>query len=302
MFRVGVIGEKQLMWFRANNAVDVLPPPTWGISRESHADEQAAVSSSVRTALVTGASCGIGCELAKILADQQYNLVLVSRDRDRLLGLSAELESRHGITVTAIPKDLSCPDAPAELLSELRQRSINVDMLINNAGFALGGEFSAADVSQTVALLQVNVGALTHLTRLLLPPMLSRRWGRVLNIASIAGFYPGPLTACYNASKAFVVSFSLALANEMKGSGVSITCLCPGPTETRFAERAGLMGTRAFSKNVMSAATVAETGYAAMMAGKPMAVAGIRNKLRLLPLPLVPAKILAHFSRKYHEV
>ncbi|HET6251574.1 MAG TPA: SDR family NAD(P)-dependent oxidoreductase, partial [Tepidisphaeraceae bacterium] len=210
--------------------------------------------------------------------------------------------SRHGIIATPICKDLSLPDSPGELLSETRQRSIGVDVLVNNAGFAISGNFASADPGQIVALLNVNVVAFAQLPRLFLPRMLARQQGRILNISSIAGFYPGPLTACYNASKAFECSLSLALSNELKGTGVTATCLCPGPTRTRFAQRANLLGSRAFSENVMDAATVARIGYNAMMAGEPMVVAGIRNKLRMLPIPLVPAGILAHFSRKYHEV
>lgn len=290
------------MWFRSSHPAELLPYPPRGVFRSTRPVLPAHPSGARRCALITGASSGIGYEMAHILADQEYNLVLVSRDRDRMLALAAELESRHGITVTSIARDLSTPHAPDELMMELRQRAIAPDMLINNAGFAQGGEFAAADASQILSLLHVNVVALTHLTRLILPGMISRQWGRVLNVASIAGFYPGPLTACYNASKAFVISFSQALSNECMGTGVTVTCLCPGPTKTRFAERAGLIGTKAFRNGVMSAADVADIGYAALMAGKPLVVAGVRNKLRMLPIPLVPSKILAHFSRKYHEV
>jgi short-subunit dehydrogenase len=290
------------MWFRANHPDDVLTMPRWGFFRERQAEAVEPRSPSIRTALITGASSGIGCELAKILAAQRHNLVLVARDHTRLLGLSAELESRHGITVTAITCDLASPSAPAELLAELRQRSLVIDVLVNNAGFALGGMFAETETAETVSLLHVNVVALTHLTRLLLPGMVARQSGRVLNVASIAGFYPGPLTACYNASKAFVISFSLAISNELKGTGVTVTALCPGPTRTGFAQRAGLCGTKAFRDNVMDAAAVAHAGYAAMMAGKPLAVTGLRNKLRMIPIPLVPSRMLAHFSRKYHEV
>jgi len=290
------------MWFRAHNPLELLPAPRWRHAHEQSPADGDSASSSPRTALVTGASSGIGRELAKILADHRYNLVLVARDRDQLLTVAAELESRHGITVTAISKDLSSAEAPEELLGELRQRSIVIDVLVNNAGFALGGEFGSADVSRTISLLHVNVVCLTHLTRLLMPGMVARKRGQILNVASIAGFYPGPLTACYNASKAFVVSFSLALANELKGTGVTTTCLCPGPTHSRFAERAGLSRSKAFSENVMESRVVAEIGFSAMMAGKPMAIAGLRNKLRMLTIPLVPARILAHFSRRYHEV
>lgn len=290
------------MWFRSQHSVELLTRSRSGLERNSQPFAIIAGKPSQRTALITGASSGIGTELAKLFADQGYNLVLIARDRERLLALAAELESRHGITVTAISKDLALPEAPTELLSDLRQRSIHIDVLVNNAGFAMGGEFTCADVSQTVALLHVNVVALTHLTRLLLPGMVARRWGKVLNVASLAAFYPGPLTACYNASKAFVVSFSQALSNELAGTGVTATCLCPGPTETRFAERAGLTRSKAFSANLMSAQAVAEEGFAALMAGKCLVVAGTTNKLRMLPISLMPSRILAHFSRKYHQV
>lgn len=302
------------MWFKTHSPTEIMQNSRWGHSsrwglssgwglwRDRQADLDDLDHPVHRTALITGASSGIGSELARIFARHHQNLVLVARDRARLLALAAELESHYGITVTPITCDLSVPDAAAEVHRELRQRSLTTDILVNNAGFALGGAFTSANADQTVDLLQVNIVALTHLTRLLAPGMVARRWGRILNVASIAAFYPGPLTACYNASKAFVVSLSLALSNELKDTGVSVTCLCPGPTRTRFAQRAGLTSTRAFSENVMDAAAVAESGYAAMMSGKPLAVSGLRNKLRMLPIPLVPNRILAHFSRKYHEV
>lgn len=289
------------MWFRAYS-LQLLPTPRATLLGERRPVATLPAARAPRTALVTGASGGIGLELARVLAEEGHNLVLVARDRDKLLALAAELESRHGITVTAMVKDLALPSSPTEIVAELRRRSIPVDLLVNNAGFATGGFFAETDLATSLQLLQVNVVALTHLTRLLLPGMISRGWGKVLNIASIAAFIPGPLTASYNASKAFVVSLSGALANELAGTGVTVTALCPGPTSTHFAERAGLTRARAFSCNVMDAASVARDGYRAMMAGKPLAIAGRRNKLRMLPIPFVPRRVLAHFSRKYHEV
>ncbi|HWE03700.1 MAG TPA: SDR family oxidoreductase [Tepidisphaeraceae bacterium] len=290
------------MWLKTQNVSERLPRSSRDNAPDSRPRAAGTQSGRPRTALITGASSGIGREIARLLAEDHFNLVLVARDHERLLTISAELESRHGITATPIVKDLSSPDASLEILSEIRRRSLPVDVLVNNAGFAVGGNFACADMAQTIALLNVNVVALTQLSRLLLPGMLARQWGRILNVASIAGFYPGPLTACYNASKAFVVNFSLALSNELHGTGVTATCLCPGPTQTRFAQRANLIGARAFSEGVMAATPVARIGYKAMMTGRTMAVAGWRNKLRMLPIPLVPSRILSHFSRKYHEV
>lgn len=255
-----------------------------------------------RTALVTGASGGIGCELARVIAAHGHNLVLVARDETRLRSVAAELEGSYSVRAHVIVRDLTQPSAASELYRELRQRSIPVDILVNNAGFATGGPFAESDPANATQLLQLNVMALTHLTRLFLPEMIQRGWGRLLQVSSIAAFFPGPLTACYNASKAYVLSFSLALSNELTGTGVTSTVLCPGPTRTGFAQRARLLGTRAFSGPIMDPAEVARIGYEALMQGKPKAIAGLRNKMRMFPVPLVPRRILAHFSRLYHEV
>ena len=183
-----------------------------------------------RTVLITGASSGIGREIAITCARQGHRLVLVARRQGTLATLAEELGTTHKTQVDVIACDLAVADASASLVDELRKRQLDVDMLVNNAGFATRGLFAATDVEQTEQLLAVNIVALTTLTRLLLPPMLERRYGRILNVASIAGYFPGPLTATYNASKAFVVSFTEALANELQGTGVSATVLCPGPT------------------------------------------------------------------------
>lgn len=254
-----------------------------------------------QTALITGASCGIGFELARIFASHGYNLVLVSRDRLRLQSMAKELSAKHGVAVEVLAKDLSCPSAPEELFCELRKRSVDVDVLVNNAGFGMKSLFAECDSETVLQLLQVNTIALTHLTRLFLPSMLARGSGKIMNVASLAALVPGPLTAVYNASKAYVLSFSEALVNELQGTGVTVTALCPGPTRTKFEDRAGVANTPAFRGKIMDATTVAEAAFGGLMKGKPVVVPGFKNKLRILPIPWVPRRILAHFSRRYHE-
>ena len=187
-----------------------------------------------------------------------------------------------------MPRDLSQPTAPTELYRELLQRSIKIDFLVNNAGFAAGGRFADGDPANSLQLLQVNVIALTHLTRLFLPDMIQRGWGRLLHVASIAAFFPGPLTACYNASKAYVLSFSHALSQtSFKAAASARRFFAPGRRRPAL-RRARLLGTRAFSGRIMEAAEVARVGYDAMMEGKIQAIAGIKNKMRMFPVPLVP--------------
>ena len=253
-----------------------------------------------RTALVTGASGGIGRELAGILAQNGYDLVLVSRCSTELEDLAKKLGGSHVIHAVALSIDLSAGGCSMSLCGELRRRNLEIDVLVNNAGFAIQGEFSATDVAAQLRLLQLNIMSVTHLTHLLLPGMIERGWGRILNVSSIAAFVPGPLMATYNASKSYVLSFSEAIAHEVRGTGVTVTALCPGPTKTRFADRAGLADSKAF-QIVMDAGDVARAGYAGMMKGKSMVIPGMRNKLRKLPLALVPRRVLAHFARKYHE-
>ncbi|MEA2565364.1 MAG: uncharacterized protein QOD49_541, partial [Actinomycetota bacterium] len=186
-------------------------------------------------ALVTGASGGIGEELARILARHGYDLVLVARSADKLAALAERLELDHGIQVRAIAKDLARPDAAAEIHEWLAAEGLTVDVLVNNAGMGLLGKFAEIGIEGDVEMLRLNVEAPTLLTRLLLPSMLERGSGRILNLASTAGFQPGPLMAVYYATKAYVLSFSEALANEVAGTGVTVTALCPGPTETGFS-------------------------------------------------------------------
>ena len=253
------------------------------------------------TALITGASSGIGHEFALLFARSGYDLVLVARNRSVLDGLASQVRDEFGVEAIVCPKDLSVRTAPEELFRELQQQGVTVDVLINDAGFAMQGPFVENELTTLLDMLQVNMITLTHLTRLFLPPMIERGRGKVLNMASIGSYMPGPLMAAYFASKAYVLSFSEALSNEVEGTGVTITALCPGPTRTRFAARAKLTDTRAFRGTLMAAADVAREGFEALMKGRTVVITGFKYRMQLLPTPLVPRRLLAHFARQYHE-
>ena len=192
-----------------------------------------------KTALITSASGGIGYELAKLFANDHYNLVLVARNASKLAQVADELQRQFGISAKSIPLDLTAPTAPQFLFDQLQREDIAVDILVNNAGYGVFGEFAKIPLEDTLGQIQLNVTALTHLTKLFLGSMIERRSGKIMNVASVAGFQPGPLMAVYYATKAYVISFSEALANELADKGVTVTCLCPGATETAFAGRAG---------------------------------------------------------------
>lgn len=254
-----------------------------------------------RTALITGASSGIGAELARIHAARGGNLVLVARRQDRLDVLKAELETAHGIAARVLVKDLARAEAAAEIHDELTSQRVRIDYLINSAGFGYGGRFHEQDWARNEAMIQVNVTALAALMRRFLPEMVSRGGGRVLNVASMAGFLPGPLQATYYASKAFVVSFSEAVGNELAGTGVTVTALCPGPVETEFIERADLRQAKGFARPV-PVRGVAEAGYNAMLKGKRIIVPGLANKLVIgLLLRLTPRRGATAISRAMME-
>ena len=247
-------------------------------------------------ALVTGASSGIGRELAICCAAGGHDLVLVARHEDVLRALAVELEARHGAASLVLPLDLARPEAPGELHRELERRSLAIDVLVNNAGFAIHGPLAGADLTAASELMQVNMVALTLLTRLFLPGMLARGRGRIMNVASTAAFQPGPYMAIYYASKAYVLSFTHALAEELRGTGVTATTLCPGPTTTGFQARAGLRGVPLFTRSILlsgSAAEVAAAGYRAMMAGKREIVPGFRNRVHVFATRFLTRPALA---------
>lgn len=259
------------------------------------------MTSDCKTALITGASSGIGAELARIHAQHGGDLVLVARRRERLEALKAELETAHGITAHVIVKDLTDSNAAAQIHDELTRQGVPIDYLINNAGFGNGGFFHEQDWTRNEAMIQVNILALAALTRAFVPEMISRGSGRILNVASMAGFLPGPLQATYYATKAFVVSFSEAIGNELAGTGVTVTALCPGPVDTEFIEQANLREAKGFARTV-SARGVAEAGYNAMLKGQPIIVPGFVNKLLIHGLlRLAPRQLATAISRAMME-
>ena len=232
-----------------------------------------------RTVLVTGASGGIGYALAEVFAANKYDLIITARSTEKLEDARREFETRHGIKVHVITADLADAASPALIDWELSRRGLTVDVLVNNAGFGTWGLFEACDWQAQAGMLQVNIVALTHLTRLLLPGMLQRGGGRILNVASTAAFAPGPLMSVYFASKAYVHSFSAALAREVAGRGVAVTCLCPGPTASGFQQRAANTHIRVNKdRQLAPARAVAEYGYRAMLQGRAVAIYGWDNQ------------------------
>jgi short-subunit dehydrogenase len=249
-----------------------------------------------QTALVTGASAGIGAELAKLCAADGCNVVLVARNAERLAVLAGDLARAHNIQARVLAADLADSVAPAQVFEQLQ--STPIDILINNAGFGLRGAFAEMDWAADAGLMQVNMTAPVHLTKLFLPAMLQRKRGRILNVASTAAFVPGPFMALYYASKAFLLSFSESIANEVKGTGVTVTVLCPGPTRTEFFERAGITGGKLSQGPSMTAADVAGEGYRAMMAGKTQVIAGARNRWLMRGARIAPRGMVAGVTRR----
>jgi short-subunit dehydrogenase len=250
-----------------------------------------------RRALVTGASGGIGWEFAQLLAAAGYDLALAARSRDRLEAGARSLQSERGVTVSTVAIDLARPGSAAELFAQVPW----CDVLINNAGFANNGKFAQIDPGHVGEELQLDVVTLTELTRLYLPGMIDRRAGRILNVASTAGFLPGPNMAVYYASKAYVISFTEALAEELRGTGVTATVLCPGATKTGFQERAQVKNTPLIRFGLADARSVAKAGIDGMMRGKTVVVPGFTNKLVAISPKIAPRKLLVRISGKAVE-
>jgi len=234
------------------------------------------------TALITGASSGIGRALAREFAAHGHDVVLVARTSDALDVLAAELAREHGVRASALSTDLTHVDAVPRLVAELDAAETTIDVLVNNAGFALQGAFAELPIDRQLQMIQLNAMVLTDLTRRFLPGMLARGRGGVLNVGSTAAFQPGPFMAVYYATKAYVVSFSEALAEELSGSGLRVSCVAPGPTETRFADAAGAVGTRLFNGPMMQAGEVARIAYDGWERGEGLVIAGRGNRIRAL--------------------
>lgn len=254
-----------------------------------------------RNVLITGASGGIGYELAKLFARDRHNLLLVARSAEKLAQVAKELEA-GGVQVKTVPLDLTDSPAPKFLFDQLQREGVTIDILINNAGFGAYGEFAQMPESEILGQIRLNITALTELTHLFLPGMIERRFGRIMNVASTAGFQPGPLMAVYYATKAYVISFSEAIANEVKSTGVTVTCFCPGATRTNFAKRAGNDKTRIFKRaGVMPADKVALDGYRAVMEGRTLAISGMQNWLTAQSTRFAPRNLVTAISRWVSE-
>ena len=250
-------------------------------------------------ALITGASAGIGLELAKLFAADGHDLILVARRAETLNSLATELRQRLGIAAHVRPADLSDPAAPSQLCDWVAAQGLAVDILVNNAGFGALGPFADLPVERQLGIVDLNVRALTELTHRFLPAMRARRGGRILNVASVAGFLPGPYMAVYYATKAYVVSFSDALAEELAGSGITVTCLCPGFTATEFQAVAGMSGLRALARiRPMSAEAVARLGYRGLMDGRRTVVTGAQNRIGVFGMRLMPRRWLAKLTAR----
>lgn len=252
-----------------------------------------------KTALITGASNGIGYELAKIHAENGHNLIIVARRKNKLDELKKELEGEHNISVFCLGKDLSLPGAVKEVYDELKQKSIVIDYLVNNAGFGDFGLFAESDWNKQERMINLNVTALAHLTWLVLPDMICRRGGKILNLASTASFYPGPTMSVYFATKAFVLSFSEALNEEVREYGISVTALCPGSTHSGFQAAAAREGSKIPDRNnIPTSREVAEYGYRAMMKGKAVAIHGFKNAVLANSVRIAPRSLVAKITRK----
>ncbi|MBA4368267.1 MAG: short-chain dehydrogenase [Desulfobacterium sp.] len=251
-----------------------------------------------KTALITGASEGIGYELVKLFAKDGYDCVLVARNKEKMDQLAGEVEKLYGIKTRVIAKDLSLPEAAQEIFDELKGAAVPVDVLVNNAGLGLYGDFAESDMDMNMHLIQVNLVSLTKLTWLFVPGMIARKSGKIMTVGSIASFAPSPRFCLYNASKAYVLYFSEALGEELKGTGVTVTCLCPGATRTQWHTRANSENIRLhqFSR-MIDAKTVAELGYQALLRGKRLAIPGCDNNIAALFSKFAPRAVVLKFAR-----
>jgi short-subunit dehydrogenase len=254
------------------------------------------------TVLITGASSGIGLELAKCFAADGCRLVLVARNGPALEQLAGTLKERFKVETVVLPADLSLPDAPKQVFDSLVNQKIQLDVLINNAGFGLHGLFAQMPLQRQLESIKVNVMALTELTGLFLPEMLRKKGGGILNVGSVAGFVPGPNMAIYYATKAFVQSFSEALAEELAGTGVSVTVLCPGPTESNFSAVARGDKVRVSQSPKMSAQTVARFGHFAFRNKKTVAIPGFRNRSLVFLPRVMPRQTVRRTIKSYNKL
>ena len=250
------------------------------------------------TVLITGADAGIGREFVPFFAGTGHNLVLVGREKPVLEGIAAAARKVFRVNACVIGCDLAEPDGARTVFAELLQRKIDIGILVNDAGVGSHGEFAAVELQAVERIMQVNIVALTALTKLVLPGMIARGGGKILNVASTAAFVPLPMNGVYGAAKAYVLSFSQALAEELKGTGVTVTALCPGPTESGFVGKAGFEEAPPCGKHAMSALSVARMGFRALMRGGSLAVPGWRNLAMISLIRLMPRLLVAKVAKQ----
>ncbi len=250
-------------------------------------------------ALVTGASMGLGAEFARLFASEGYDLVLTARSADKLDALKKEVEGLHGVRAHVFVHDLADPRAPVALYDQVRAAGLEVDVLVNNAGFGMYGLFYQSDLQTELDMIQVNMTSLVHLTKLFARDMVAKKRGRILNVASTAAFQPGPLQSVYYASKAFVLSFTEAIGNELRGTGVTATALCPGPTPTEFQKRANVGKVRGLRLMMrVNPDVVVRAGFDGMRKGKPVVVPGALNNTVIFLLRLFPRRVVTAAVRR----
>lgn len=250
--------------------------------------------------LITGASEGLGLAFARIFARESYDLVLVARNNSRLDAIAMELRKSYKIDVRTLSKDLSLSGSADEIKAAMDTQQVEVEILVNNAGFGVHGDFCQADWKATESMLNLNMVTLTQLTRLFLPSMLKNNRGKIMNVSSTAAFQPGPFMACYFASKAYVLFFSEALAEELSATGVTVTAFCPGPTKTEFQKRSKTEHIRENSF-AMDAAPTAEAAYRGMIKGKRLVIPGFTNRLLAVLVPLFPRRLVIRVTRYLEE-
>ncbi len=254
------------------------------------------------TVLITGASSGIGLELAKCFAGEGCRLVLVARNQDALNTLADELRREHKIETVVLPADLSQPEAPKRIFDELAAKKIAVDILVNNVGFGLHGSFAELSLQRQLEIVKVNVAALVELTGLFLSQMTQRKNGGILNVGSVAGFVPGPYMAIYYASKAFVQSFSEALAEELRDTGITVNVLCPGPTTTNFGNVARGNKVRTAQSKAMTAEAVARYGHDAFRNDQTIAIPGLKNQILVFATRVFPRRLMRKVIKHYNTL
>jgi hypothetical protein len=257
-----------------------------------------------KIALITGATTGIGFEFTKLLAADGYNLALIARDEQKLRQIAADSQTKFNISVNIYPKDLSVTSDTENVVRQVREEVGPIDILVNNAGFGISGAFVETDLAREVEMIQLNVLSVVIITKLFAREMAQRRRGKILNVASTAAFQPGPFMAIYYATKAFVLSFSEGLAEELKDSGVTVTVLCPGPTATQFSKRAEMEKSKLFKGGiipVLDAVTVAKIGYDGLIKGQRLVIPGLMNKIGVLALRSIPRRLITQITKQLNK-